>query len=226
MKMALLFLVVGMAVSATSPVIGEVIFQDGDFSGWSTEIAKQNGSPSYSVARIATGGNPDAYWRVTQNTTHSGDLIYLFHTDVSNFTYSPSTSGAIDTIDFSLDRKLLAGYGLGQGFGPMIKQDGIFYRANGDNANDTTKWSSFSSLGLTENDFFLISDASQHPDFSITGSVITIGYFSSNSISQQQIAGYDNYSCTVKPVAEPSSLAFYIVLLIIGVAFKLRYWHK
>lgn len=91
-----------LLVSSAPPVV----LADGEFaaSNWAAAAVTipASGGPTYSVARVASGGNPDAWRAVTYSIPASGGAIRVYHTWLGD-AYDPATQGAVHAIDFAVD---------------------------------------------------------------------------------------------------------------------------
>lgn len=203
-----------------------VTFEDGTFSdsNWTlTLLVGPTGGQS--GIQEAAGGNPAAFREVTTNT---GSLVRVFHADPANV-FAPS-SGQINTLDFRIDYNALDTFGLGQGFGLMLKQGSGYYVSSSTNFVTGSAvqdvWLTKSVTGLTESDFALII-GSGALDFSTSGSPITFGFETFNSGGNGIIAGYDNWKVTLDTeasnaaVPEPSSFVLLLSVSIVIAGFIL-----
>ena len=111
--------------------------------------------------------------------------------------------------------------------GYLIAQNGNYYRAFNNLGGFTPgTWYTLAQSGLLASNFALITgqtvDASSHPDFSASGSVMQFGLtnriFVNDSI-QGIVQEVDNWSVETTAVPEPSSLA---VLGLLSMAFLRR----
>jgi hypothetical protein len=120
--------------------------------------------------------------------------------------YFPSSDGAIYSVDYSEDSILLSGGGNGQYSAPALKQNGKLYTlVPGAGAFPTleTAWAPHSLTGLKQNDFRTIASASEHPDFSATGSRIEVGFMRVHSVPAgsaggTRTGGIDNWRITLR----------------------------
>ncbi len=145
---------------------------ESEFGQWSTTTVY--GTPP-NAAQFDDAG--DNVWRVH----HTAHQTSSFHTD--GVTYDPAASGPIDTIDFSVDWTCESCYGLGQGWYPAIRQDGVVYighASGGYYVTGSSATGSRSVSGLNEarwgrylNRFS--ADYSDAPDFSENGSPLELG---------------------------------------------------
>ena len=234
----------GVLVAATSFVprteATTVVFSDGDFSGWTSTTVADPGGASGSGYLVAFGGNPNAFYRVNQSTPGSTtpySAIGMFHAPTGPFTYDPSVSGAIQSMDFSADYKWLGvQLSMGQAVGVGVEQNDNIYLAFTANTQSPLGWTPSGTKTLTLANFGLVDakksvsgtwtigrDLSQPPDFSAGGAPLEFGLFTANSAASQQYVGYDNYRLEIKPIPEPSTL---ILLTVCGLALPACAWRK
>lgn len=230
----------GVLVAATTFVsrtqATTVVFSDGDFSGWTSTIVANPGGASGSGSLVAFGGNPGAFYRVDHSTpgsTSPYSAIGMFHAPTGPFTYDPSVSGAIQSMDFSADYKWFGvQMSMGQAVGVGVEQNDNIYVAFTANTGSPLAWTPSGTKTLTLANFGLANakknvsgtwtigrDLSQPPDFSAAGAPLEFGLFTANSAASQQYVGYDNYRLEIKPIPEPSTL----ILLSMGGLALLAY---
>ena len=168
------------------------IFIDNDLLGDGTVSASQSGD----------GGNPGAFRLIQQTLTVADDsaTILGFHRN-AGAVYSPSTQGALGTIDVAIDG-ITFSEGSPLAVGPGLMQDGVIYFSRA--ANTGRSWSTASFTGLTEELFSSLNFFM--PDFSETGNPITFGFVVSSSgfADVENVAfsgGVDNWSVTITPQA-------------------------
>jgi hypothetical protein len=179
-------------------------FFDGVFdpADWSVMIG---GSGASTPVQMLAGGNPDEYFEITNEPTPvPGTTVQGFHLH-SSFVYDPGISGAIASIEWSLD-VLNVDFGHAAGLaivqGPTMTGADVFVTA-------PLGFGSWVSTGPT---LLSPSDLSVLLDVSSSGAPLTFGIFSANSYDPvagdlDNVVGYDNLSITVTPVPEPSALA-------------------
>ena len=213
-------------------------FSDGVFDplDWDlTVVVNDNGGGNVPVQQINSGGNPDEFRRVTTfvETTTAGhrSTIFGFHEFKSSI-YDPSVSGAIASLDFSIDFMNIDVHGNGQGFALAVEQGGDIYFAG---VNHTTAagfmlntWQSLSTPEIVASDFELVDlsvdnlrDPTIHPDFSSSGSPIVFGFHTRDTIPPnvpvgifaELDVGYDNWSVEITPVPEPTTCTLALVAL-------------
>jgi len=119
--------------------------------------------------------------------------------------YFPTSDGAIFSIDYSEDSILLTGAGNGQYSAPALRQNGKLYTlVQGAGAFPTPEraWTPHSLTGLKQNDFRTLASASEHPDFSASGTRIEWGFVRMNTVpagsgADNQVGGIDNWRVTM-----------------------------
>jgi hypothetical protein len=198
----------------------DFIVQDGTFQDvdWSSSIlldTTPGANASFARTQVLTGGNPGAYQRTTLTWMATGGTSQgVFVAQHRNgATYSPSSGGAITSINFSFDDILLSQSGGPEPFQALLLvQDGTYYAHYTTSTNSPT-WASNSEPGLLASDFSLLSGPGPAlPSFLASGQAIQFGYITSSAAQNAGtfsiISGVDNYSLTVhtSAVPEPSSL--------------------
>ena len=222
-------------ISVASPVYGNsiVVFDDTFLdSNWTQTATVRSGPPIFTATanQSPTGGNLDAFREMTHTWGSPTEATSVVIDHMYNqITYDPKTQGAIGSINYSEDGIIIsttAPPGI-VGRGMDIFQDGVFYRSLTSTGvfyalTDTT-WTTFSLAGLTAADF--TSFTGTHPNFSATGDPMQFGYLRSNGLFNEVITnvhGIDNWTVTINPVPEPSSL----YLAIIGGLGLIAAWRR
>lgn len=218
---------------------GSVTFTDGDFStGWVYDsilvddpriVAPGPGTSTGSIARVASGGNPDAHHEHVHGITVGEAILTVVLNTDPGATYDPSTAGAIASVGLSLDLLEDPAVAGSSGIYMVLEQAGqLFY--NPFSVINNPSWTTLTVPGLQAADFDTnelnglpeaVLDGIQ-PDFSAGGSPLRFGYalgntasFGSGTVTHRA----DNWSVTVNPVPEPAAT----VLLALGaVASVLR----
>lgn len=197
-----------LLLSASFAAATDITFEDSTFGDaeWTATIAT-GPIDGQTAVQIADGGNsgtnPDPFRSVTTNTN---SLVSTAHTN-SAYVYDPST-GAITSLDFSIDYMNISFFGQGQSFGLAVEQDGIFYTAGGDiTGPGGFLWNTFVREDIEAVDFQRADFSPGTPDFSSTGNPITFGFRTSNSGGNTIEVGYDNWSVTIHAIPEPGSLS-------------------
>lgn len=205
----------GYAISAPATLrvssMPALVFEDGEFveSEWTVASAPtppQNG-PSFTVARIPTGGNPGAFRRVTYNVSSVPGTVRVFHGRLPA-TYFPTSQGAIYVTEFSVNCRSLSPDSAGLSVKPMLEQGDRRYAALAELAGRCSP-GSWSAVGETflERGLFRLEDGpacgatEACPDFSATAAPIRFGFASGvvrNSGGAATLEhGFDNWKVTV-----------------------------
>jgi len=195
-----------------------VSFADGVFDpvDWSVVVT---GAGTANHVQELTGGNPDEYIKITNRpTASSGSTVLGFHLH-SGFVYDPSVSGAIGSIEWSLDVMNVA---LGHLVGLAISQGGSL---SGPGSFVTSPFGIGGWVG-TGPTVLTPGDLPAGLDLSATGDPLTFGIFAANTFDPaagdtDNIVGYDNLSVTVNPVPEPGSLVV-LGLALVSVRRRVR----
>lgn len=207
-----------------APALADVVFADTEFSDsvWVLETVQLNAGGSASAAQSLGTGNPGNARRVTLSP-NSGGTIWGFsrYGNTGATRYVPSTDGAIASIAFTFDARLVDGFGQGQAVAISLKQGQITFGASFDITGSGGAWQTFASASLNAADFSRLDGQSGTPNFSASGAPIRFGIASGNSSTSgtyTTIADYDNFSVTVRQVPTPASGA----LLVIGGLVAIR----
>ncbi|OGQ81800.1 MAG: hypothetical protein A2289_09405 [Deltaproteobacteria bacterium RIFOXYA12_FULL_58_15] len=185
-----------------------LLFSDETFDNadWDVTIVTTLGEGGLSSGtQVLPNGAPGAYRQVTNivndGTETLSSNVFAFHR-FSHATYNPSVDGPIACVDYQEDTRMFMGVGMGQGAGAAIRQGGLVYRGPFFSLADTV-WTRRYFFGLTANDFSLPSDSSAHPDFSVSGGPMEIGFMRNNSTysgGYTITAGTDNWSFMIVTV--------------------------
>jgi len=201
-------LIAGSAVR----LFADVSFFDGTFNNadWST---KGEVGSFISGTQVSSGGNPGPYMRLQTTNITAERLMFRIHDGAglggTAYTYSPA-SGPISYINGSED-EIAVFNGSGIGVLPALEQSGKFYYpAMAFHLNSGSSWVSYSDANLTAGVFRTYADATDHPDFSITGTPIILGFACYSTTTGFRQAGLDNWSVTIV-VPEPSARAFLLL---------------
>lgn len=212
--------VTGAAASSASAV---VTFFDGVFNNadWTlTQRVNTNGAGSASQGlQFLTGGNPNEYRRIRHQLVVSSPtgILHSLHINVTA-SYTPSSQGAITSIDYSEDSiNFLNAPGNGQGTGLAILQNGRFYRQSTPSLvmpfSTYANWNSNTALGLTAASFWEVdingNVLANVPDFTATGSIMQLGFYrgNSNNGSINTDCGIDNWNVHINNVPTPGAAA-------------------
>jgi hypothetical protein len=214
------------APSQAAPILlSDAVFDESD---WTVMVAIRGIGiiGSGSGAQVLTGGSPDQYWRVmaSRDPDDAGpDNSTRVSSIYAPTTFDPTVSGAIATIDFSIDGLQPAGQGASGGtVAPIVMQDGILYQGPGEPMPES-EWTAHQFTGLTADNFAEVGMPASHPDFSAAGAVTGFGWVfvvsSANGNPVARTVGFDNWTLRVTTVPvvgapEPGTLA----LLVLGIA--------
>jgi len=165
------------------------------------------------TSRVATGGNPDAYWSVTTNT----------NAFTRTFSFNPAhvhdpSNGAIQSLVFEIDLREFNGFGDGQGYALGVAQDGAFFQAAPDTTDEVRFANQWQAASVSGDTLFQTSFSSALGGTSGTldftnGGPITFGIMTRNSGGEDIEVGYDNFSVDLTLVPEPASIAMLIGML-------------
>lgn len=212
--------ITSIAGSASAAIVS---FFDGIFNNadWTlTQRVNTNGAGSTSQGfQVLTGGNPNEYRRIRHQlivSTPTG-ILHSFHIKPTA-TYTPSSQGAITTIDYSEDSiNFLNAPGNGQGTGLAILQNGRYYRQNAPALSmpfsTYSNWNNNIALGLTAASFWEVdingNILGNMPDFSASGSTMQLGFYrgNSNNGSINTDCGIDNWNVHINNVPTPGAAA-------------------
>jgi hypothetical protein len=220
------------ALGATNEAaIADIIYQDGTFNLSNyAETSLFASNASLMALQCASCGNPGTALQVTVTAPPPGGIARVGFLN-NEFTYDPSTQGAIASIAASLDQNLtfsrpFGSPGFASGFAPLIEQDGKYYRADfpgilfpGGTPAGSTGYQTISQSGLVAADFTGYdpstgSALSGEPDFSgdpmLLGLLVgaTLGSFGGPPFTQAftVVEDDDNLTFDISAVPEPPSL--------------------
>jgi hypothetical protein len=239
------FLLLGAGFLAAAPLAtaeaGVFTVSDANFANFGTNysvnsFASGNGG-TQTPAQQLSGGNPGSFLQITNNINAGpvgGSSIANIFVIQLGSGYTPSVSGAITTIDFSMNLiKLFQSQpGLAVNASPAVRQNGRFYLVPGTFITGSAAWTPLSQTGFTANDFKeAINDptgatffnSGSTPNFA-SGSAIEFGwaYPTGGAVGSPgftTIAGFDNWVTTVNTIAavpEPGTYAVGAFALLTG----------
>jgi hypothetical protein len=215
----LLAIGLGLTASARAATINffDGVFNNADWSATKIVDTTTGSAASFTAFQQPTLGNP-TFHRETTHVFGAGAIRvgHLRNVGGSPFTYDPSSSGAINTLDVAYDLVHRTPTLGAVGYALLLRQGGKYYTHPLDNIFPNV-WSGYSHTGFTSASFFELLtpgagiNLSSNPNFSATGSLIEFGYVTSNSHSTQGVivtktSGIDNFGLTLNTVPEPASL--------------------
>ncbi len=210
---------------AAAQTISDSTFLNANWTG--TQFVSGSGGSSTGV-QVLAGGDPGPFRNVTDqlNAAPAGSQTIVLSTHIYDpFTYDPSISGALSSLDYSEDAACTAGcFGDGQSTGPALIQGGILYILSSSSVvtGPGLAWLPHALSALTAADFgrvdvtpLTIFDNTQHPDFSAGGAPLQFGFFRANGTginggAYTLAAGIDNWQVTLvravpaSPAAAPA----------------------
>jgi hypothetical protein len=214
---------VGGALLAWQTMAAAVTVSDNTFvnTDWTlTSFSSFNGG-TVSAAQVASGGNPGPYRNVIDTLNNGGAPSVVLGVSIySPFIYTPSVSGAINSVDYSEDAACTSGcFGSGQSTGPALLQGGVIYVLGSSSVitGPGAAFANHSLSGLTALDFGGVSltgstfvDNTVHPNFSAGGAPIQFGFLRANGTGPGGIgyslgAAIDNWQVTITSAAAPPS---------------------
>jgi uncharacterized protein (DUF736 family) len=167
-----------------------------------------------STMRVATGGNSGAYLQAT-HTIVAGDSIFTGGIK-TNYTYDPSTEGAINTISVTADVKMLP---IGSSSWQLVvEQGGVRYFSFPWNSfsNDSWAYVSVSALKATNFDTNPLAGRSgvapdgRYPEFGSSGEPLQFGFAFGNAINRGSglinSLGVDNFLVEIAPALESAEI--------------------
>lgn len=225
------------AIGPLSAVAGTLTFSDSTFKNvdWNLTTVVQGDDGAVTAEQLSPGGNPGNY-RYISNSVEVIDnytIVWGLHTK-NNAIYNPQSVGAITSIDYSEDAISFGG-GQGQATGLALRQNGHFYFTFSKRLiTPENQWTNKELTNLKETDFIRVEDVltniTNHPDFSANASPIEFGFFRGNSGagSYSVAGGIDNWKVTVNyndpnSIPEPSFLLGLLAIGAIGVVSKQKH---
>jgi hypothetical protein len=190
----------------------QTVFSDSEFNSadWFYEIGALGGGAGFSTQELS-GGNPGAYRLINLSMTAGTGGVGL-HAFKSSAVYDPSIQGAIASVAFSEDLRMVSGSVPGMSSGSVLLQNGLrYYRWCWE--TDSVSWTTRIAEGTGAPNYLLdgLQDNGTNPlrpDFSENGAPITFGYFRNiQGIAGTDFfmtSGIDNWTTTVVAVPEPA----------------------
>lgn len=189
LTLALLCLWIGARPDSVSAQDDAITISDGDFNAqdWSTITVDATFGATATATQITTGGNPGSYRAITHTLPTPPDLQLTQLTVAHLYTatlYNPATQGAITTVDFQQDARLL-NLPWDQAFTTTqvaLRQGGrLFSSERFVRTIATLAWEPSALTALAQEDFVAADGSGDHPDFSATGAAIAFGFVRLNS---------------------------------------------
>lgn len=213
---------IGLAFLASASIQAATVTLADDFeslnpaANWTTGTVFNDNGGTHSTNYLLTTGNPNQWAQTTHSLPNNGSQYeagYLFNT-----TYTPSSAGAIQFVQFRVDTIRETSPGTLY-IRPLILQNGIFYQ--GGSLGLGTSWATENTGFLTSANFAQAFNPTVHPDFSSGGAVLQLGYLvGSNNYggtTKNPIAGVDNFSATLTTATpEPGTLSMLSIALVIA----------
>ena len=221
-KATVIALGIGLSGSAQAVTFQDTTFNFGDYAASGFTQNYNNGASTVFATGQTPNGNPGTAFESAISVS-PGVLDVLVTAVNSTFVYNPSMSGAITSLDTSLDRYTAVASG-SLTYRILIAQDAKLYEYVATYPGQAAGvWASLTGNGLTANDFGLFSptnlsgaDLSMHPDFSASGSAINFGFAMRRGPATvtdvyNDVLRADNFRVTVNAVPEPATWAMMIV---------------
>jgi hypothetical protein len=195
----------GGGTGATA-IASDDVFDD---NNWDAELQVFGNGGTGGASHVRFNGQEGADYRrisITANSAEgSGAATQVAVFSIRRGTaYFPSTDGEIFSISYSEDSILLSGGGNGQYSAPALRQNGKLYTlvpGGGAFATPELAWTPHSLSNLRQNDFRTLASASEHPDFSRTGTRIEVGFMRLHTVAAggpggTRLGGIDNWRLT------------------------------
>lgn len=192
----------GSGPTGQTAVSTDKTFDDND---WETQVFPSGDGGTGSAGHLTYLGQVGGDYRqvtITPNGANGSVAVFSIYI-ASGAQYFPSSSGAIFSVDYSEDSILFSGGGNGQYSAPAIRQNGKYYTlVPGGKAFATpdANWTHHALSGLTQSDFRTLASASDHPDFSASGSRIEVGFMRivpTGNSGAKVVGGIDNWQLTL-----------------------------
>jgi hypothetical protein len=197
----------GSGPRGETAIASDDVFDDND---WEAEVQVLGAGGTGGASHLRYLGQANADYRRITITVNSAEgsaaaaQVAVFSVKRGT-AYSPSSDGAIFSIDYAEDSILLSGGGSGQYSAPAFRQNGKWYTlvpGGGAFATPELAWTRHSLTGLRQNDFRTLASASEHPDFSATGSRIEVGFMRLVTVAPgsgggTHVGGIDNWRITL-----------------------------
>ncbi len=194
----------GAGPTGETAIASDDVFDDGD---WDTEVQVSGSGGTGGASHLHYLGQASGDYRQVTITVNGGAGSQVAVFSIKRGTaYTPSSDGAIFSVDYSEQSILLSGSGGSQYSAPAFKQNGKLYTlVPGAGAFPTPEltWTPHSITGLTQNNFRTLASASDHPNFSATGSRIEVGFMRLHAVPAGNgggtlTGGIDNWRITLR----------------------------
>jgi hypothetical protein len=190
-----------------------VAFEDTDFptGNWNVSATPvpDSGGPAYAASQAISGGNPAAYRLISNQMSAGTSSLRLVHT-AALASYSPAAQGAIYTIDFAVDCRVVS---RSPGLAPLdptytvvFGQAGRVYQV-GQPPFCGSEWRTHRGSSVLENAITLLAGPAcgvneRCPDFSATAATLHFGFTTMVRTASASTAGtlelgIDNWKVTV-----------------------------
>ncbi len=194
---ALLALAAATAAPHAHADTGTLTLTNGTFSpgDWTTT---DMGSGIVTGSQLASGGNPGTAWNVLNDIVGTGTIAGHHLWTGLGGAIDPGATGPISSIALSLDGKYISGVGgNGMQVSLTIRQSGILYRTAQQSLGSTGAWVT-RTFNAAASDFVRADGLAGTPNFSASGSPITLGFRTANNGTNYNVrAYYDNFVATV-----------------------------
>lgn len=197
-----------------------IVFSDGTFNDadWSIDRVTATGTAATPTGvQVSSGGNPGEFRRAGHNSFNRQLVTWHMR---SGATYVPAVSGALASIDFSVDIRAvqnLAGVNIGVSL--AIEQGGnYYYQPFTFLINNSASWAT-RTITLTASDFGQYPSISLRPDFSAGAAPLHFGLAFSNDNANNlatRIVDVDNWQATLRPVPTPGSAGLVMLGALLG----------
>jgi len=162
-----------------------------DDSEWDNYVQTSGSGGTMGGGHFTIGGvGNSGYRRIILTVNSGGGQVALFAiSHAAN--YTPSGDGRIFSITYSEDAIHFSGSG-SQYSSPALRQDGKLYALvpnGGAFPTPESGWTTHNVTAATQDQFRTLDSASDHPDFSITGSRIEFGYMRLHSTPESDPGG-------------------------------------
>lgn len=178
------------ASAGAATIVSDSTFADADWSF--SQFTSGNGGSAV-AGQVSQSGNFLRSVADTVNAAAPATVSTIYNASIyTPFTYTPTVSGAIATIDYAENSICLSGcFGDGHSTGPAILQNGKVYISTAFLVTGpSTTFHPSTLTGQTAADFSLLApssagccDLTQHPDFSASAAPLQFGFWRGNGTS-------------------------------------------